>query len=209
MLKAPLFDSSGERIGEIPLSDEVFDKTVNPHVLYEVVKMYLANQRAGTSKAKNRSEVAGSRAKIWPQKGTGRARHGDRKAPIFRGGGVIHPPEPRDYRYRVPSRIRRLAMCGALSDRAREDKIMVFKELRMEEPKTSKLAALLNKIGIGGRKALLLPGTLDRNLTLSGRNIPGVSVVPSNEANAMDVLRAEYIVLDEKGLSNITERLSR
>jgi large subunit ribosomal protein L4 len=204
-----LFDTKGERVGEATLAEPVFGRAPNPHVLYETAKMYQANRRRGTAKAKPRSEIKGSRAKIWPQKGTGRARHGDRKANIFRGGGIAHPPQVRDYRYSVPVKVRRLAACVALSDRAREEKILVLKGFELEKIRTADLAALMDKIGIEGKRALLVPGDFDETLEKSGRNIPGVNIVPSAIVNSEHVCMSEYVVFDETGLDLITKRLSR
>lgn len=207
MPKAPLFDANGERIGMVELPREIFGFRPKAHVLWEVTRMYLANRRRGTHKAKTRAEVTGSGAKIWPQKGMGRARHGSRKAPIFVGGGKAHGPRPRDYSFSVPKKVKRLAFFYALSDRAMSSRVYVFKNFEFKEPKTKRMVELLKKIGLEGRKVLFMPSEYDRNLYLSGRNISKVSVKTTRDANALDVLNADYLITDERSFEILKERL--
>ena len=207
-MKAPLYNPEGERIGEIDLPEEIFGVQPKRHVLWEVTRMYLANRRVGTHRAKTRGEVVGSTAKIWPQKGLGRARHGDIKAPIFVGGGKAHGPRPRSYRYQVPKKVRRLALKMALSDRAREGKVLVFEAFQIPEPKTRLFQGLLNKLELNGHKVLFLLGEYDRNVYLSSRNIPKVNTELARDTNALSVLNSEYIVLDKQSLDVLKTRLA-
>ncbi len=207
-MKAPLYSPNGERIGEIELPEEIFGVKPKRHVLWEVVRMYLANRRAGTHKAKTRAEVSYSGRKIWPQKGLGRARHGDRNAPIFVKGGKAHGPRPRDYSYSVPKKVRRLAFKMALSDRALENRVLVFDSFDIPEPKTKKMVQLLSAVGLDKKKVVIIPAEYDRNLYLSSRNIPKVETRLAKDANALDVLNSEYVVLDKEAIERLKERLS-
>ncbi len=207
-MKAPLYSPTGERIGEIDLPEEIFGVQPKRHVLWEVVKMYLANRRAGTHKAKTRAEVSYSGRKIWPQKGLGRARHGDRNAPIFVKGGKAHGPRPRDYSYRVPKKVRRLAFKMALSDRALENRVIVFDGFDFPEPKTKRMVQLLSAVGLDGKKVVIVPSEYNKNLYLSGRNIPKVETRLAKDVNTLDVLNSEYVVLDKGAIEKLKERLS-
>ncbi len=207
-MKAPLYSPTGERIGEIELPDEIFGVKPKRHILWEVVKMYLANRRAGTHKAKTRAEVSYSGRKIWPQKGLGRARHGDRGAPIFVKGGKAHGPRPRDYSYQVPKKVKRLAFKMALSDRALENRVLVFEGFEFPEPKTKSMVQLLSAVGLEGKKVVVVPGEYNRNLYLSSRNIPKVETRLAKDVNTLDVLNSEYVVLDKNAVEKLKERLS-
>ncbi len=207
MLKAPLYSREGQPVGEVELPESVFGVTPKRHVLWEVVRAYLLNRRLGTHKAKTRGEVRGSGRKIWPQKGLGRARHGDRYAPIFVGGGKAFPPRPRKYGYEPPKKVRRLAMKMALSDRAREKRVLVIEDFAFEAPKTRQAVTLLQALGIAEKKALLISSDVNRNLYLSTRNLPRVETRTASEANTYDVLNAEYVVLDQRSIEKLKERL--
>lgn len=206
-MKAPLYSSTGELIGEIELNDNIFGVKPQKHLLWEVTKLYLANRRQGTHKAKTRAEVNASGRKLWPQKGLGRARHGDIKAPIFVGGGKAHGPRPRDYYTDIPVKIRRLALVHSLSAKAREGKVYVIEKLNFPVPKTKEMAQLLEKMGLGDVKTLILPADYNKNAYLSGRNIPTCSVVPVKDVNALDVLDSRYVVIEKDGLPKMEERL--
>ncbi len=207
MVKAPLFSREGQPVGEVELPESVFGVTPKRHVLWEVVRAYLLNRRLGTHKAKTRGEVKGSGRKIWPQKGLGRARHGDRYAPIFVGGGKAFPPRPRKYGYEPPKKVRRLAMKMALSDRARENRVLVIEGFEFPAPKTRSAVTLLQNLGIAQRKTLLISSQQNRNLYLSTRNLPKVETRTASEANTYDVLNAEYVVLDQASIDKLKERL--
>ncbi len=206
-MKAPLFSAKGERIGEVELPDGIFGLVPKRHVLWEAVKMYLANRRVGTHKAKTRGEVRGSRRKIWPQKHTGRARHGDRYAPIFVGGGKAHGPRPRDYSYEIPRKVRRLALKHALSDRAREERVFVVEAYEFPRPRTKDMVQLLSAMGVDGERVVVVHEGLE-NVVLSGRNLPRVEVRRAQDLNAYDVLWSERVVMSQKALELLKERLS-
>jgi len=206
MIKAPLFSKEGDKIGEYELPEKLFGLEPNPHLLWEVVRMYHARKRKGTHHAKSRGEIEKSKAKIWPQKGLGRARHGDRYAPIFVGGAKAHGPKERDYSYELPKKAVRLALLHSLSDRASEGKIYIFEEFNLTNPKTKEVVALLEKIGLREKKVLFLTQGINRNLYLSGRNIPKVEVLRASDVNAMHVLNSEYIVIEKAGISQLEKR---
>lgn len=161
--------------------------------------MYRANKRVGTHSTKTRAEVAGSTKKPWKQKGTGRARAGSRKSPLWRGGGVIFGPRPRDYSYQIPRKQRRLALRSALSAKLRGGEAIVLEGLSLSSPRTRDVARALTAAGVRG-SCLLLTALHDKNIVLSARNIPGVVVSPVGESNALDVLKARTIVLTRDAL---------
>ena len=209
MLKAPLYNTEGEKIGEIELPEEIFGVKPHKHVLWEVVRAYLLNRRVGTAKGKTRGEVRGSSRKLWPQKGLGRARHGDRKAPIFVGGGKAFPPRPRQYGYNPPKKVKKLALKMALSDRARENRVLILENApELERPRTKQAVEMLNKLGLDGERVLIVTGALNRNLYLSTRNLPKASTKHYLETNAYDVLWAEYLVLEKETINGFKERLA-
>ncbi|MEO0202672.1 MAG: 50S ribosomal protein L4 [candidate division WOR-3 bacterium] len=206
-MKAPLYNLSAENIGEIELPENIFNIKIKPHVIWEVIKMYRNNSRQGTHSAKNRSEVKGSRRKIWAQKHTGRARHGDRYAPIFVGGGQAHAIKPRDYSYKVPKKVIKLALKMALSDRAKENKILVFDKFNLDNIKTKQVYNLLQKLNLEKTNVLIIPGNHNRNLYLSARNIEKVSVKPAMIFNTLDVISVEYLLLEKSSIDKLLERL--
>ena len=197
MLEAALFSNAGAKAsGAFALPADYFDGTVNEPVLHQAVKTYLANQRQGTASTKTRAKVSGGNQKPWRQKGTGRARAGTTRAPHWRGGGVVFGPSPRDYRTAIPIKVRRLARRSALNARAREGAFCVIEGLDFAAPKTSALVGLLEKMGLAGRKVLLLTEGIKKNVYLSARNVPGLDVLPWADASAYDVLWAEVVVAE-------------
>ena len=185
---------------EVPLPEEV-----NVHLLWEVVKWQLANRRAGTASTKTRGEVAYSGRKIWPQKGLGRARHGDRGAPIFVKGGVAFGPKPRDYGYTLPKKVRKKGLAMALADRAREGKLLVVEAFEGVDGKTKGFLAWAEKQGLGpGEKLLLVTG--DETVRRAARNLPWVSVLAPEGINVYDILRHERLVMDEAAFDLALER---
>lgn len=204
-IKAPLFNSDGEKIGEIELREDVFGYTPNVHLLWEYVRMYLANQRKGTASTKTRGEVRGGGRKPWPQKHTGRARHGSIRSPIWRKGGVVFGPKPRDYHYRMPKKARRLATKHALSDRAREGRIMIIEDVSFSNGKTKEAIELLTRIGIYGKKVLIASHTMDENIVLPFRNIERVRIMMGKDLNAYEVLNSEYVLFTKEGLNQYLE----
>jgi large subunit ribosomal protein L4 len=190
---APLFSSDGLRLGEVKLDPEIFGIEPNLAVLHQVVTAQLAGARAGTHKTKKRSEVRGGGAKPWRQKGTGRARAGSIRAPQWRGGGVAHGPEPRDYSQRTPKKMRRLALLSALSARAAENAVMVVEPFDWTAPKTRDAVALLAAVG-AKFKTLLVLNSLDEVAAVSFRNLPQVVISEPGHLTAYDVLWARNII---------------
>jgi large subunit ribosomal protein L4 len=190
---APLFNSDGLRLGEVKLDPEIFGIEPNLAVLHQVVTAQLAGARAGTHKTKKRSEVRGGGAKPWRQKGTGRARAGSIRAPQWRGGGVAHGPEPRDYSQRTPKKMRRLALLSALSARAAENAVMVVEAFDWTAPKTRDAVALLAAVGAGG-KTLLVLTSLDEVAGVAFRNLPQIVISEPGHLTAYDVLWARNVI---------------
>jgi large subunit ribosomal protein L4 len=201
MIEAPHYSAAGARHkSAFALPAELFDGTVHEPVLHQAIKTHLANQRQGTAKTKTRSFVSGGNQKPWRQKGTGRARQGSIRSPLWRGGGIVFGPEPRDYRTRLPRKIRQLARRSALNARAREGALLVVDAMSFEAPKTSQLAGLLEKLGLEGKKVLVLSNGLNRNLFLSGRNLPSAEVMSFADASAYDVIWSDAVVVEQAAL---------
>jgi len=207
-MKAPLLNANGEKIDMVELPEEIFGVKPKKAVLWEVVRMYQANRRRGTHKTKARGELSYSTAKLFPQKGLGRARHGSRSANIFVGGYKVFGPKPRDYSYSVPKKVKRLALKMALSDRAMARRVFVMEKVDFETPKTKNMVGLVGKIGLDGKKVVFLLNGPNKNVYLSGRNIPKVDVKLARDVNAMDILNFDYVVIEKDGIETLKERLS-
>jgi large subunit ribosomal protein L4 len=206
MPKAPLYNMNGERIGDYELPASVFGVPVNEHVLHEAVVMQLATKRLGTVKTKTRGEVAGGGAKPWRQKGTGRARHGSRRSPIWKGGAVTFGPRPRKYGYNLPKKARRVALLSALSSKAENEQILVLEGLSMSEPKTRVMVNMLGKLDAHG-KALVVVKQPDKDVELSLRNIPGVRMLTPSELNVYDILNYDKLLLTREAADIVEEVL--
>ncbi len=206
-MNAFVYNINGEKISEIQLPSEIFDVEINEHLIWEVIRMYQANLRQGTHSAKNRSEVKGSRRKIWPQKHTGRARHGDRYAPIFVGGGQAHAVKPRDYYYRLPKKAIKLSLKMALTDRAKENRILVFENFNLNEIKTKQIYELLKKIKLIDMNVLFVPSDYNKNLYLSARNLPNSEITTANDLNTLNVVWSDYVLLEKSSIDKLLERL--
>lgn len=201
MIEAPHYSANGSKHkGGFALPAELFDGTVHEAALHQAVKTYLGNQRQGTAKTKTRSFVSGGNKKPWRQKGTGRARQGSIRSPLWPGGGTVFGPIPRDYRAALPRKIRSLARRSAFNARAREGNLFVVDPVSLAEPKTRELAGLLGKMGLDGRKVLVLTNGLNRNLYLSGRNLPQAQVMSFAEASAYDIIWADALVVEQGAL---------
>jgi large subunit ribosomal protein L4 len=201
-VKAALFSSDGTRNGEVELNPEVFGIEPNLAVLHQVVNAQLAGARAGTHKTKTRAEVRGGGRKPWRQKGTGRARQGSIRSPQWRGGGVAHGPEPRDYSQRTPRKMKRLALRSALSARAAEEAIKVIDSFEWSVPRTSDAAALLTALGIDG-KALIVLTTLDDTAGLAFRNLPQVVIAEPGHITAYDVMWATQVLFTSQTVNAV------
>jgi large subunit ribosomal protein L4 len=206
-MKAPIYNLNAENLGEIELPENIFNVQIKPHLIWEVVKMYMANNRQGTHSAKNRSEVKGSRRKIWAQKHTGRARHGDRYAPIFVGGGQAHAVKPRDYSYSLPKKAIKLSLKMALSDRAKENRIIIFENFDLNEIKTKRIYEMIKKLNLENKKLLFVPSDYNRNFYLSARNIEKTNIKPAMEFNTLDVVDSEYVLLEKASIEKLIQRL--
>lgn len=204
MPKVPLYDMSGAQIGEIELNDSIFGIKPNEAVLYDFVKMQMANKRQGTSSTKTRSEVSGGGKKPFRQKGTGRARAGSIRSPLWRGGGIIFGPRPRDYSYRLPRKVRRLAMKSALSSKVKDSAIIVVDALKFEEPKTKLMVQTLENLK-AGKKALVVTADGDQNITKSARNIPGVKPLRADFVNVYDLLNYDTLLITKDAVNRLEE----
>lgn len=204
-MKFDVVDTQNTKVGDIDLDDSVFAAEVRHHLFWEVVKMQLANRRAGTHKTKTVSEVRGSGAKPYKQKGTGRARHGSKRAMNMRGGGVVHGPRPRDYSYSMPKKAVKAALRSALSLRAQESALHVVKGWNPDSPKTKDALAVLGRFEAG--KALVVDTGVNENLALSVRNLPTAKYLPAEALNVYDVLKYDHLFLSEGAAQALSERL--
>jgi large subunit ribosomal protein L4 len=205
MATANHYSAGGEKSGTVDLPDGLFGIEPNSHAVWETVVNFQANQRQGTVKTKTRGHVARSNSKPWRQKGTGRARAGTWRSPIWVGGGTTHGPKPRDHSYRLPKKVRRLALRSALSDRALAGRVAVIDDIELPEAKTKQVQALLDRMGLGHEKVLFLVRDLDDRLALSARNIPNIIVMPAREANTYTVVAADWLVVTKSGLEELQE----
>lgn len=195
----------GTHVSQIELADAIFSVPVKSSVLHEVVTMQLANRRSGTASVKHRGDVSGSRRKLFRQKGTGRARRGDIKSPLLRGGGVVFGPDGRNYSYRVSKKVRKLALKMALSSKLQDNDLMVLDQFELAEIKTKAIVDILATLSL--KSALIVTEKENENLELSSRNIPDVKVLRSEGLNVYDVLKYRTLVLLEPAIKNIEGRL--
>jgi len=202
-MKMKIYDLAGQANGEIELSDEVFGAPEKPALVHQVVVAYLANQRQGTSATKTRGEVRGGGKKPWRQKGTGRARHGSIRSPIWRGGGHTFAKVPREFRHHTPVRMRRAALASVLSSRAQSDQIRIIADLAWDEYSTKAVANLLKIQGLDGKKVLILVDRYLPKLYVSARNIPGVTVQEARNLNAYAVLWHDVILATKAAIEQL------
>lgn len=209
-MEAKVLDFNGKDTGrKVQLSDSVFGIEPNNHAVYLDVKQYLANQRQGTHKAKERAEVAGSTRKIKKQKGTGTARAGSAKNPLFKGGGTVFGPRPRSYSFKLNKSLKRLARKSAFSIKAKESNIIVLEDFNFETPNTKNFINVLKALELENKKSLFVVGDLNKNVYLSSRNLKSASVVSSLELSTYAILSANNLVLLESSLEIIEENLSK
>jgi large subunit ribosomal protein L4 len=199
---------SGEKVGQITLADDVFATEVNPHLLHEAVRWVRAEDRAGTHKTKGRSEVSGSGKKLWRQKGTGRARMGSIRSPIWRKGGTVHGPQPRDYGYRMPRKVLLGALRSALSVKLAEQKLTVVDSWTLESHKSKTLRQSLTKLASESRTLLLVENAANRNLELASRNLEGVKRVATKELQPYDLLRHDGLIVSKDAALKLNTALS-
>jgi large subunit ribosomal protein L4 len=205
MAKLDIFNLKREKVGELELSDEVFGAEVKEHLFHEVVTAQLASRRAGTRAAKERAAVRGSTKKLYKQKGTGRARHGSIRAPIYVGGGRAHPPRPQDWSYRPPRRVRIGALRSALSLLVKEGRLTVVDRIELGEIKTKVLASVLNQLQTG-KKTLVVDDKGNENLRLSLRNMKDNCFLPPEGVNVYDLLRHDHLLLSQDAVRALEAR---
>lgn len=209
-MKVAVLDINGKKTGrEVNLSKDVFAIEPNNHAVYLDVKQYLANQRQGTHKAKERAEIVGSTRKIKKQKGTGTARAGNIKNPLFKGGGRVFGPRPRSYSFKLNKSLKRLARKSALSMKAKDNQIYIIEDFSFDAPKTKNFTNLLEALGLENKKSLFVLGELNNNVYLSSRNLKGTEVVINSELSTYKILDANSLVLLESSLEGIEQNLSK
>ncbi|MDD3240705.1 MAG: 50S ribosomal protein L4 [Lachnospira sp.] len=203
MANVSVYNIEGKEVGTIELNDAVFGVEMNEHLVHMAVVSQLANNRQGTQSAKTRSEVSGGGKKPWRQKGTGHARQGSTRAPQWTGGGVVFAPKPRDYSFKMNKKEKRIALLSALSSKVADSKIVVLDEFKMDEVKTKKFAEVMSNLKLN--KALVVVEGDNKNVVLSGRNIPAVKVSATNEINTYDVLKYDTLVVTKAAVEKIQE----
>jgi len=203
-----IVDLNNQKVGQLELADDVFGAEVNEALLYEAVRQYQAGLRAGTHKTKRRSEVAGSGKKLWKQKGTGRARVGSVRSPIWRHGGTVHGPQPRDYSYKLPKKMLVGALRSALSAKLRDGEIKIVQEFNFSDHKTKNAMGALGKLQ-AGRTVLVVDNGENRNLTLSVRNLKGVTLLPTRSVNPYHLLGHKSVILSEAAARKFSEALAK
>ena len=207
MAVVKVIDQSNTEVGELTLAPEVFEVEVKPEILHLVVRQHRAGLRAGTHGTKNRALISGGGRKPWRQKGTGRARAGTTRSPLWRHGATVFGPQPRDYGFKVNKKVRQLAMKMALSSRLAGEKLTVVNKLELSEIKTKLFKQIADSLGL--KKALIVLEKVDNNLSLSARNIPGLTVVTQDKLNVYDVLAHQQLVMDQATAASVQERLSK
>jgi large subunit ribosomal protein L4 len=205
MAVVDVVDTSRNKVAQIDVSDTIFDAPVREHLFYDVVRMQLAGRRSGTAATKTRSEVSGGGKKPWKQKGTGRARAGSSRSPLWRGGGTMFGPSPRSSEYAVPKKVRKLALCSALSMKRKENKMLIVDKLELQEIKTATFVNLLRQLGFSN---VLIIAQENSNLEKSARNVPQVKVLRPEGLNVYDVLRYENLIITQPCVEKIQGRLA-
>lgn len=206
MPTVPLYNIQGSQVGEIALNDNIFGSKVNKALLHEAVVMQLASRRLGTSATKNRSAVRGGGRKPWRQKGTGQARAGSRRSPLWTGGGIIFGPSPRDYDYSIPKKARRQALRSALSAKVEAGELIVVDGLQVAEPKTKVMVGVLENLK--ANKALIVTSEYEANIEKSARNIPGVATMVTTGLNVYDILAHDHMVITKDAIGKVEEALA-
>lgn len=204
-MKVQVLDQSGKPVKELSVPEEIFSYPVKEHLIYEAVVNYLANQRQGTACTKTRGEVSGGGRKPWRQKGTGRARAGSIRSPLWRHGGTVFGPKPRDYSYAIPKKARKNALKSALTAKLAENQVLVIDQINISQPKTKEAAIWLKNLKIDS--ALIVDDRENENLFRSVRNIPNVKAVDDEQLNIYDVLKYKWIVFSQRAFNSLVERL--
>jgi large subunit ribosomal protein L4 len=204
MPKVSVYNVDGNQVGELDLADGIFGLEPNIHVLHSAVLLQQATLRSGTHDTKGRSEVRGGGRKPWKQKGTGRARQGSIRSPQWKGGGIVFGPTPRSYGFKLPRKVRRLAIKSALSSKVQDNQIIVLDQLSLSQPKTKDITKLLNNLKVL-RKALVVTADFDNNVALSARNIPGVKFVAAEGINVLDVMKYDQLIITKDAVAKVEE----
>jgi len=198
------YNQKGEKIGQTTLPAEIFDVKINADLLHQVVVSQMANRRQGTAHTKDRGEVRGGGRKPWRQKGTGRARHGSIRSPLWKGGGVVFGPrKEKVYKKRIPRKMKRAALFMALSEKARNNALLVLDSLTLSEPKTKTIASVLRNLSLSGKSVLLVCADYNENLLLSVRNLPRVHLIEARNLNALDVLNHSFVVFFKDSIKTV------
>jgi large subunit ribosomal protein L4 len=206
-MELDVLDRQGMPIEKVTVADSAFGAEVKAHLFHQVVRMQLANRRRGTASTKTRGQVSGGGRKPWRQKGTGRARQGSTRSPVWRGGGVALGPTPRDYAYRLPKKVRRGALCSALSMKAQEGMLKVIDHIDIGEPKTKLMVGFLKSLGVE-KTALILLSHDTPNVQLAARNLPYVKVLRIEGVNVYDLLAYDYLICAKEALMDLQERVA-
>lgn len=205
-MQVNILNTKGEKTGRsMELPDEIFGVEPNNHVIYLAVKQYLAAQRQGTAKVKTRLEVKGSSKKLHRQKGTGGSRKGNIRNPLYKGGGAIFGPKPRDYDFKLNYKVKGLAKVSALSHKVKENSLLVVEDVKLDAPKTKEVATILKSLNAGNKKVLVLTGDQEDNFRLSFRNIPNVKGYQFNDMNTYDIVNSNVVLLTESAAKSIVE----
>ncbi|MDP8233978.1 MAG: 50S ribosomal protein L4 [Candidatus Saelkia tenebricola] len=208
-LKIDVLNMKGKKVDSVELDKNVFDGKVNKELLYQVINAYLANRRQGTHSTKTRGEVSGGGAKPWRQKGTGRARVGSNRSPIWRGGGTVFGPKPRDYSVNIPKKMKRLALKSSLNAKLQDQELMLIEGMELSEPKTKHFMDVVNNLGLEKMKSLFVLSGVNDNTILSSRNISNVFIADAKDVTAYDVLNCKKVVIVKNGLNEIIDRIKK
>jgi large subunit ribosomal protein L4 len=206
-MELDVIDGQGTPVEQVSVADSAFGAEVKPHLFHQVVRMQLANRRRGTASTKTRGEVSGGGRKPWRQKGTGRARQGSTRSPLWRGGGIALGPKPRDYSYELPKKVRRAALRSALSLKVREGLLKVVDRIDIPEPRTKQMVGFLKNLGVE-KRALLLLADDNTNVQLAARNLAGVKVLHVDGVNIYDLLIHDYLICAKGALMKLQERVA-
>ena len=209
IMKIDVLDLKGEKTGECDLVKELSEGAVNADVLHQVVVAYHANKRRGTASTKTKGEVRGSGKKPWRQKGTGRARVGSVRNPVWRGGGIVFGPKPRDYSQKITKKTKKVALCASLKDRFQSNSVVIIDEINIDTPKTKVFVDLLKKLNLSGEKVLFLVKDVEQNVKLASRNIARLDLKKADEVNAWDVLLHDKLVITKDALDELNERIAK
>ena len=203
-----VYNAEGKKLDKLQLDKKIFGTKVNEFVVHDSVLMYLANKRAGTHSTKTRSDVSGGGVKPWRQKGTGRARVSSIRSPLWRGGGVVFGPHPRDYSYKMPKKIKIEALRNSLNAKLQEENLILVEDIKIDQPKTKTMRAILDKLG-AKTNSLLVVGVMDKNTELASRNLEAVDLKLASDLNAYDIMSHEKLVMTKDALKQLEKRMQK